>query len=137
MGETSAAGGRVTVAAAKGKNGKRFRTLGKAKINSKGVFKLRFRLARGTYRMRYSFKGSSTVARGTVYRDREDQAHHRLATRPWPSASRTPSASASASASASLRSTARTHCWMCSLRIWNATAVQAPCRRSVFGPCAR
>jgi len=67
VGELSAAGGRVTVAAAKGKNGKRFRTLGKAKINSKGVFKLRFRLARGTYRMRYSFKGSSTVARGTVY----------------------------------------------------------------------
>jgi hypothetical protein len=44
-----------------------FRTLGKAKVNSKGVFKLRFRLARGTYRMRYSFKGTSTVARGTVY----------------------------------------------------------------------
>ena len=65
-GETTA-GGRVTVAAAKGKKGKRFRTLGKAKVNSKGVFKLRFRLARGTYRMRYSFKGNSTVARGSVY----------------------------------------------------------------------
>ena len=38
------AGGRVTVAVAKGKKGKRFRTLGKAKVNSKGVFKLRFRL---------------------------------------------------------------------------------------------
>ena len=67
VGEVSAAGSRVTVAAAKGKKGKRFRTLGKAKINSKGIFKLRFHLARGTYRLRYSFKGSSTVARGTVY----------------------------------------------------------------------
>ncbi len=66
VGEPSA-GGRVTVAAAKGKKGKKFRTLGKAKVNSKGVFKVRFRLPRGTYRLRYSFTGSSTVARGTVY----------------------------------------------------------------------
>jgi hypothetical protein len=66
VGEPSA-GGRVTVAAAKGKKGKRFRTLGKGKVNSKGVFKVRFRLSRGTYRLRYSFKGSSTVAKGTVY----------------------------------------------------------------------
>ena len=57
----------MTVAVAKGKKGKQFRTLGKAKINSKGVFKLRFRLSLGTYRMRYSFTGSSTVAKGTVY----------------------------------------------------------------------
>jgi hypothetical protein len=67
LGEASAAGSRVTVAVAKGKKGKRFRTLGKPKVNSKGAVTLRFRLARGTYRMRYSFKGSSTVARGTVY----------------------------------------------------------------------
>ena len=65
--ETSA-GGRVTVAAAKGKNGKRFRTLGKARVNSQGVFKLRFTIRkRGTYRLRYSFAGSATVDRGTVY----------------------------------------------------------------------
>ncbi len=57
----------MTVAAAKGKKGKKFRTLGKGKVNSKGVFKVRFRLPRGTYRLRYSFKGSSTVAKGTVY----------------------------------------------------------------------
>ena len=38
--EASAAGSRVTVAVAKGKNGKRFRTLGRAKVYSKGVFKL-------------------------------------------------------------------------------------------------
>jgi hypothetical protein len=66
VGEPSA-GGRVTVAAAKGKKGKKFRTLGKGKVNSKGVFKVRFRLSRGTYRVRYSFKGSGTVAKGTVY----------------------------------------------------------------------
>jgi hypothetical protein len=67
VGEPTAAGSRVTVAVAKGKKGKRFRTLGKAKINSKGIFRLRFRLARGTYRVRYSFRGNATVARGTVY----------------------------------------------------------------------
>jgi hypothetical protein len=66
VGEPSA-GGRVTLAAAKGKKGKKFRTLGKGKVNSKGVFKVRFHLPRGTYRLRYSFKGSSTVAKGTVY----------------------------------------------------------------------
>lgn len=67
VGEPSASG-RVTVAVANGKKGKRFRTLGKAKINRKGVFKLRFRInKRGYYRMRYSFKGSTNVARGTVY----------------------------------------------------------------------
>jgi hypothetical protein len=67
VGEPTAAGSRVTIAVAKGKKGKRFRTLGKAKVNSKGVFKLRFRLSRGTYRVRYSFRGNATVARGTVY----------------------------------------------------------------------
>jgi hypothetical protein len=67
VGEPSAAGSRVTVAVAKGKKGKHFRTLGKPKVNSKGAITLRFRLKLGTYRMRYSFKGSSTVARGTVY----------------------------------------------------------------------
>ena len=66
VGEPSA-GGKVTVAVAKGKKGKKFRTLGKGKVNSKGVFKVRFRLSRGTYRVRYSFAGSSTVAKGTVY----------------------------------------------------------------------
>jgi hypothetical protein len=66
--ETTAAGSRVTVAYAKGKKGKKFRTLGKAKINSKGVFKLRFTIRkRGTYRLRYSFRGNATVARGAIY----------------------------------------------------------------------
>jgi hypothetical protein len=66
VGETSA-GGRVTVSAARGKKGGRYRTLGKAKVNSKGVFKLRFRLKKlGVYRIRYSFAGSSTVAKGSI-----------------------------------------------------------------------
>jgi hypothetical protein len=67
LGDAVAAGSRVTVAVAKGKKGKRFRTLGKPKINSKGQITLRFRLSRGTYRMRYSFKGNSVMARGTIY----------------------------------------------------------------------
>ena len=71
----------MTVAAAKGKNGKRFRTLGKAKVNSKGVFKLRFTIRkRGTYRLRYSFAGSATVARGTIYEVDQDPPRARLST---------------------------------------------------------
>lgn len=66
--EHAIAGGRVTVAIAKGKKGKKFRTLGKAKVNSKGIFKLRFTVRqRGSYRLRYSYRGGSAVARGTVY----------------------------------------------------------------------
>jgi hypothetical protein len=66
LGELSA-GGRVTVSAAKGKKGGVYRTLGKPKVNSKGVFKLRFRLKKlGWYRLRYSYKGSATVAAGRV-----------------------------------------------------------------------
>ena len=66
--EHSASGSRVTIAIAKGKKGKRFRTLGKAKVNSNGIFKLRFTVRkRGSYRLRYSFSGNGTVQRGTVY----------------------------------------------------------------------
>jgi hypothetical protein len=65
--EKAMAGSRVTIAVAKGKKGKKFKTLGKAKVTSKGVFKLRFKLKRGTYRLRYSFKGNSVISRGTSY----------------------------------------------------------------------
>ena len=65
--EKAIAGSRVTIAVAKGKKGKRFRTLGKGKVNSQGVVKVRFRLARGTYRVRFSFSGNSVVAKGTQY----------------------------------------------------------------------
>jgi hypothetical protein len=66
LGETSARG-RVSIAAAKGKHGRHFRTLGRARISSKGVFKLRFRLKKlGFYRLRFSYHGSDTVTGGTV-----------------------------------------------------------------------
>jgi hypothetical protein len=61
------AGSRVTVAWAKGSKGKRFHTLGKLKVNSKGAFAKRFRLARGKYRLRVSFRGNDAVTRGSVY----------------------------------------------------------------------
>ena len=61
-------GSRVTVAIAKGKKGKRFRTIGKPKVNSKGQFSVSFTVRKlGWYRVRYSFKGNSSVARGTSY----------------------------------------------------------------------
>jgi hypothetical protein len=61
------AGSRVTVSIAKGSKGKKFKTLGKPKVTSQGVFKLRFRASRGTYRLRYSFRGNSAIVRGTAY----------------------------------------------------------------------
>jgi hypothetical protein len=60
--------GKITVAIAKGKKGKHFRTLGHAKLSSKATFKLRFHVGKvGWYRLRYSYKGSATVARGAGY----------------------------------------------------------------------
>jgi len=59
--------GRVTVYIARGKKSGKFRKLGKAKINSKGRFTKRFRVTKtGTYRLRYTYKGSSLVAGGRV-----------------------------------------------------------------------
>jgi hypothetical protein len=67
LGETTA-GGRVTVSIAKGRKGKKFKTLGRAKVNRKGVFKLRFTLrGYGFYRLRYKHAGNSRVQKGTVY----------------------------------------------------------------------
>ncbi len=61
-------GGRVTVAAAKGKKGRHFRRLGKAKMSSSGAFKVRFTMRKlGYYRLRFSYPGSGAVARGTTY----------------------------------------------------------------------
>ena len=52
---------------ARGSKGGRFFSIGKAKINRRGVFKKRFTLHRvGVYRIRYSFKGSATTAPGTI-----------------------------------------------------------------------
>ena len=59
--------GKVTVYLAKGKKKGRFHRLGKAKIGKKGGFTKRFTVRHtGTYRLRYVFKGSSTVAAGRV-----------------------------------------------------------------------
>ena len=65
--EGAARGKRVTLAAAKGRHGKHFHTLGHAKIDKHGVFKLHVTIRkRGVYRFRYTFGGSSTVAKGKV-----------------------------------------------------------------------
>ena len=62
------AGGKVTVAIASGKKGKHFRTMGKAKVNSKGRWTLRFTVRRyGYYRVRYSFSGNDLVPKGALY----------------------------------------------------------------------
>jgi hypothetical protein len=65
--EGSARGGKVTLAAAKGRHGKRFRTLGHGTIDKHGVFKIHITLhRRGVYLFRYTFKGRGTVAGGRV-----------------------------------------------------------------------
>jgi hypothetical protein len=65
--ERAAAGRRVSVAIAKGRRGGKFRRIGRAKVRRNGTFSLRFRVPRtGRYRLRYTFKGSGVVARGTV-----------------------------------------------------------------------
>lgn len=62
--ETSARG-RVTVSLGKGKNPKRFRKLGTAKVGKGGKFKLRFRQrGYGNFVMKFSYKGGPTVAAG-------------------------------------------------------------------------
>jgi hypothetical protein len=59
--------GKVTISIARGKKKGKFHRIGKAKINSKGRFTKRFTVRRtGTYRLRYTYKGSSLVAGGRV-----------------------------------------------------------------------
>jgi hypothetical protein len=67
LGEKSTRG-KVTISLAKGKKGKHFHRLGRPKISRKGTISLRFKIRkRGWYRIRYSFHGSATTARGTIY----------------------------------------------------------------------
>jgi hypothetical protein len=62
-----AARGKVTISIARGKKTGKFRKIGQAKINSKGRFTKRFKVRKtGTYRLRYTYKGSSLVAGGRV-----------------------------------------------------------------------
>ena len=64
--ETTARG-KVRIKLARGKRGGKFRSIGKARINRKGVLTKKFTLSGpGNYRAKFIFKGSSTVAPGTV-----------------------------------------------------------------------
>jgi hypothetical protein len=59
--------GRVTIALSRGSKAKRFKTIGKPRISKSGKFKLKFRVSRiGKYVMRFSYKGSATVRRGSI-----------------------------------------------------------------------
>jgi hypothetical protein len=59
--------GKVRIKVARGKRGGKFRSIGKARINRKGVLKKKFTLGSpGNYRARFIFKGSATTAPGTV-----------------------------------------------------------------------
>lgn len=59
--------GKVTLYLAKGKKKGKFHRIGKAKIGKKGAFTKRFTVRRlGVYRVRYVYKGNSTVAAGRV-----------------------------------------------------------------------
>jgi hypothetical protein len=57
--------GRVSFAAARGKHGA-YRSLGHARLTPTATFAKRFRLRSGSYRLRISFRGSATVARGSL-----------------------------------------------------------------------
>jgi hypothetical protein len=65
--ERAARGSRVTLYIAKKWKGRKFRKIGRAKVNSKGRFTKRFRQrGYGKHRLRYTFKGNSLVAAGRV-----------------------------------------------------------------------
>ena len=61
------ASGRVAIAWARGRRGGRFHRVGNARIRSNQTFARSFRLRRrGVYRLRFTYRGNSTVAGGTV-----------------------------------------------------------------------
>lgn len=65
----SSARGRVSIALARGTRGGVFRSIGSAAISSKGTITKRFKATRiGNYRLRFTYRGSSTIAagRGTI-----------------------------------------------------------------------
>lgn len=66
VGERSTRGS-VTISAARGAKGTKFKKLGVAKIGSGGRFGLKFTIRkRGVYRLRLAYAGSATTAAGTV-----------------------------------------------------------------------
>ena len=59
--------GTVTASIAKGAKGKAFRKLATVKLGPGGTFKLKFRVkSPGPYRIKYSYKGNSTVVAGSA-----------------------------------------------------------------------
>jgi hypothetical protein len=61
------ASGRVRIAWARGRRGGRFRSAGSARIRSDSTFTRAFSLRRrGVYRLRFTYRGNSTVSAGTV-----------------------------------------------------------------------
>lgn len=59
--------GRVSLSMARGKKGGKYRSIGRAKISSKGTFTKRFTQRRtGTYRIRVKYSGSKTAQSGTI-----------------------------------------------------------------------
>jgi hypothetical protein len=59
--------GRVNIAMARGKKGGKYKSLGSVKISTKGTFTKRFtQRTTGYYRVRVTYKGSSTTAGGTA-----------------------------------------------------------------------
>lgn len=65
--ERAARGGRVTISIAKGWKGRKYRRIGRARINARGRFTKRFRQrGYGRYRIRYTYRGNNLVAAGRV-----------------------------------------------------------------------
>jgi hypothetical protein len=63
----ASASGRIAVALARGRRGGRFRTVARPRIRRNGVFSASFTIRRrGVYRLRYTYRGNSTVAPGTA-----------------------------------------------------------------------
>ncbi len=59
--------GRVSIQMARGKKGGKYRSIGRAKISSKGTFTKRFTQRRtGHYRIRIKYSGSKTAQAGTI-----------------------------------------------------------------------
>jgi hypothetical protein len=59
--------GKMTASIAKGVKGKRFRKLATVKLGTASRFKLKFRVSKpGAYRIRYAYKGNSTVTAGSA-----------------------------------------------------------------------
>lgn len=59
--------GKVRISMARGKKGGKYKSLGTARISSKGTFTKRFKQRRtGYYRLRFTYKGSSIAAPGRV-----------------------------------------------------------------------